>query len=58
MARNATANVRVYPETLALVQRLTQELGEKQPGLLKRLVDKEVQRVERLKTTRPDWNRV
>jgi hypothetical protein len=58
MAAPKVVTVRVFAETLATIQWLTQQLGEKQPGLLKRLVDMEVKRVERAQTTRPDWNRL
>lgn len=50
--------VRVFAETLALVQQITKETGEKQPGLLKRLLEAERKRLDRQQTTRLDWNRL
>lgn len=58
MAAPKVVTVRVFAETLATIQWLTQQLGEKQPGLLKRVIDAERKRVERAKTVRPDWNRL
>lgn len=49
--------LRCFAETLALVQQITRETGEKQPGLLKRLVEADMTRLERKRTTLPDWNR-
>lgn len=58
MAAPKVVTVRVFAETLANIQWLTQQLGEKQPGLLKRVIDTEIKRVEKAQTTRADWNRL
>lgn len=52
------AKVRILAEALPTVQWITQETGERQPYLLKRLVDAERRRLERAKTQRADWNRL
>lgn len=52
------AKVRILADALPSVQWITQETGERQHYLLKRLVEAERKRLERAKTTRPDWNRL
>lgn len=58
MPTRKLVTVRVTTETLALIQHLMRVNGEKQHGLLQRLVETEMKRLERVQTQRADWNRL